>query len=108
MDNNKTTLIGAGLSGPLMATYLTQHGYSVDIYEKRSDMRIKNIPAGRSINLALSIRGIRALKEIGVYNEIKPLMIPMKGRMIHDLDGKTTLQPYGKDSREVIYSISRA
>ena len=108
MDNNKTTLIGAGLSGPLMATYLTQHGYSVDIYEKRSDMRIKNISAGRSINLALSIRGIRALKEIGVYNEIKPLMIPMKGRMIHDLDGKTTLQPYGQDSREVIYSISRA
>jgi len=108
MDNNKTILIGAGLSGPLMATYLTQHGYNVDIYEKRSDMRLKNISAGRSINLAISIRGIRALIEIGVYDEIKPLMIPMKGRMIHDLDGKTTLQPYGKNKKEVIYSISRA
>ena len=107
MHNNKITLIGAGLSGPLMATYLTHHGYNVDIYEKRSDMRIKNIPAGRSINLALSIRGIRALKEVGVYKEIKHLMIPMKGRMIHDLDGKTTLQPYGQRNNEVIYSISR-
>ena len=107
MHNNKITLIGAGLSGPLMATYLTHHGYNVDIYEKRSDMRIKNIPAGRSINLALSIRGIRALKEVGVYKEIKHLMIPMKGRMIHDLDGKTTLQPYGQKNNEVIYSISR-
>ena len=73
MHNNKITLIGAGLSGPLMATYLTHHGYNVDIYEKRSDIRINNLPAGRSINLALSIRGIRALKEVGVYEEIKPL-----------------------------------
>ena len=108
MHNNKITLIGAGLSGPLMATYLTHHGYNVDIYEKRSDMRINNLPAGRSINLALSIRGIRALKEVGVYEEIKPLMIPMKGRMIHDLDGKTSLHPYGQRNDEVIYSISRA
>ena len=108
MHNNKITLIGAGLSGPLMATYLTHHGYNVDIYEKRSDMRINNISAGKSINLALSVRGIRALKEVGVYEEIKPLVIPMKGRMIHDLDGKTTLQPYGQRNDEVIYSISRA
>ena len=108
MHNNKITLIGAGLSGPLMATYLTHHGYNVDIYEKRSDMRINNLPAGRSINLALSIRGIRALKEVGVYEEIKPLMIPMKGRMIHDLDGKTSLHPYGQRNDEVIYSISRS
>ena len=108
MVNNKTVLIGAGLSGPLMATYLTMHGYNVDIYEKRSDMRLNNISAGRSINLALSIRGIRALKEIGLYNEIKSLMIPMKGRMIHDLNGETNLQPYGKNNKEVIYSISRA
>ena len=108
MVNNKTVLIGAGLSGPLMATYLTMHGYNVDIYEKRSDMRLNNISAGRSINLALSIRGIRALKEIGLYNEIKSLMIPMKGRMIHDLNGETNLHPYGKNNKEVIYSISRA
>ena len=72
MVNNKTVLIGAGLSGPLMATYLTMHGYNVDIYEKRSDMRLNNISAGRSINLALSIRGIRALKDCLLYTSPSP------------------------------------
>ena len=71
-------------------------------------MRSNNMSAGRSINLALSIRGIRALKEIGIFNEIKPLLIPMKGRMIHDIDGQTAMQPYGQKNNEVIYSVSRA
>ena len=108
MDKNKIVLIGAGLSGPVMGIYLSQHGLNVDIYEKRPDMRSNNISAGRSINLALSIRGIRALKEIGIFNEIKPLLIPMKGRMIHDMDGQTAVQPYGQKNNEVIYSVSRA
>ena len=108
MDQNKIVLIGAGLSGPVMGIYLSQHGLNVDIYEKRPDMRSNNMSAGRSINLALSIRGIRALKEIGIFNEIKPLLIPMKGRMIHDMDGQTTMQPYGQKNNEVIYSVSRA
>ena len=108
MDQNKIVLIGAGLSGPLMGIYLSQHGFNVDIYEKRSDMRLNDISAGRSINLALSIRGIRALKEIGIYSEIKTLIMPMNGRMIHDLSGETSLQPYGQKTNEVIYSISRA
>ena len=108
MDKNKIVLIGAGLSGPVMGIYLSQHGLNVDIYEKRPDMRSNNMSAGRSINLALSIRGIRALKEIGIFNEIKPLLIPMKGRMIHDIDGQTAMQPYGQKNNEVIYSVSRA
>ena len=108
MDNNKIVLIGAGLSGPVMGIYLSQNGLNVDIYEKRPDMRSNNMSAGRSINLALSIRGIRALKEIGIFNEIKPLLIPMKGRMIHDIDGQTAMQPYGQKNNEVIYSVSRA
>ena len=108
MGNEKITLIGAGLAGPLMATYLAQHGYSVAIYESRPDMRKVDLSAGRSINLALSIRGINALKEVGVFGRIEPITIPMKGRMIHDLDGNIYLQPYGQKEDEVIYSVSRA
>jgi len=101
-------LIGAGLAGPLLATYLAQRGYSVEIFERRPDMRKESISAGRSINLALSARGNHALKEIGLYDKIKPNTIPMKGRMIHDLNGNTHLQPYGQKENEVIFSVSRA
>ena len=101
-------MIGAGLTGPLLATYLAQQGYSVEIFERRPDMRKESISAGRSINLALSARGNHALKEVGLYNKIKPNTIPMKGRMIHDLDGNTHLQPYGQKENEVIFSVSRA
>ena len=91
-----------------MATYLAQRGYSVEIFERRPDMRKESISAGRSINLALSARGTHALKEVGLYNKIKPNTIPMKGRMIHDLNGNTYLQPYGQKENEVIFSVSRA
>ena len=101
-------MIGAGLTGPLLATYLAQQGYSVEIYERRPDMRKESISAGRSINLALSARGNHALKEVGLYDKIKPNTIPMKGRMIHDLNGNTHLQPYGQKENEVIFSVSRA
>jgi len=101
-------LIGAGLAGPLLATYLAQRGYSVEIFERRPDMRKESISAGRSINLALSTRGNHALKEVGLYDKIKPNTIPMKGRMIHDLNGNTHLQPYGQKENEVIFSVSRA
>ena len=101
-------VIGAGLTGPLVALYLSKKGYHVDIYEKRSDIRCNDISAGRSINLALSARGINALKEVGLYDRIAPHTIPMKGRNIHDLDGSEHLQPYGQKEEEVIYSISRA
>ena len=101
-------MIGAGLTGPLLATYLAQQGYSVEIFERRPDMRKESISAGRSINLALSARGNHALKEVGLYDKIKPNTIPMKGRMIHDLNGNTHLQPYGQKENEVIFSVSRA
>ena len=101
-------MIGAGLAGPLLATYLAKQGYSVEIFERRPDMRKESISAGRSINLALSIRGNHALKEVGLYDKIKSNTIPMKGRMIHDLNGGIHLQPYGQKENEVIFSVSRA
>jgi len=101
-------LIGAGLAGPLLATYLAKQGYSVEIFERRPDMRKESISAGRSINLALSIRGNHALKEVGLYDKIKSNTIPMKGRMIHGLNGGIHLQPYGQKENEVIFSVSRA
>ena len=108
MNKEKFTLIGAGLTGPLLATYLAHRGYCVEIFERRSDMRKESISAGRSINLALSARGNNALKEVGLYDKIKPNTIPMKGRMIHGLNGNTNLQPYGQKENEVIFSVSRA
>ena len=101
-------MIGAGLAGPLLATYLAKQGYSVEIFERRPDMRKESISAGRSINLALSIRGNHALKEVGLYDKIKSNTIPMKGRMIHGLNGGIHLQPYGQKENEVIFSVSRA
>ena len=108
MKNSDVTIIGAGLSGPLMASYLSKQGYMVDLFERRTDMRKNLDKSGRSINLALSQRGIRALKDIGLFNLIKEKLIALKGRMIHDINGKLSLQPYGTSKREVIYSISRS
>ena len=108
INKEKIILIGAGLAGPLLANYMAQRGYVVTIIESRPDMRKVPISAGRSINLALSARGIQALKEIGLYNRIKPISTPMKGRMIHDLDGTTHMLPYGQTDEEIIFSVSRA
>jgi kynurenine 3-monooxygenase len=102
------TLIGAGLNGPLLAIGLVQRGFKVEIYERRADMRRVRLSAGRSINLALSTRGIYALKQVGLWERMKNIVIPMRGRMIHAVSGEQTLQPYGKDESEVINSISRA
>ena len=86
---------------------LANRGYTVDLYEKRADPRKADISAGRSINLALSHRGIHALKSANVFNEIEPLLIPMKGRMVHLPDGNTDFQPYSINSHEYINSVSR-
>lgn len=102
------TLIGAGLSGPLLALGLVRRGFNVEIYERRPDMRRVRISDGRSINLALSTRGIHALEESGLWASMQKIVIPMKGRMMHSPAGELTFQPYGKDESEVIYSISRA
>ncbi len=100
------TLVGAGLVGSLLSTYLTKHGYKVTAYERRPDMRKETISAGRSINLALSDRGWRGLAGAGLVDEVKKVAIPMSGRMIHSIDGKTNYQPYAKEG-QAIYSVSR-
>ena len=102
------TLIGAGLNGPLLALGLVNRGFRVEIYERRPDMRQVRVSAGRSINLALSTRGIHALKEAGLWQQMQNIIIPMKGRMMHSAACELTFQPYGKDESEVINSISRA
>src|SRR5579872_2745124 len=102
------TLIGAGLNGPLLAVGLIQRGFRVEMYEKRPDMRRVRLSAGRSINLALSTRGIHALSQAGLWSKMQNAVVPMKGRMMHSTASALTFQPYGKNDAEVIYSISRA
>ena len=102
------SLIGAGLNGPLLALGLVERGFRVDIYERRPDMRRVKVNAGRSINLALSTRGIHALTEAGLWKSMQHIIVPMKGRMMHSATSELTFQPYGKDESEVINSISRA
>lgn len=100
-------IIGAGLCGSLLALRLGQRGYNVKVMERRSDLRKENISAGRSINLALSNRGIKALKMVGLENKVKSLCIPMHGRMLHDKSGNTKLSKYSGRDGEYIHSISR-
>ena len=107
MSADNKIIIGSGLAGPLLAIYLTQRGHTVDLYEKRSDLRIANISVGKSINLALSQRGIKALKAADVFDKIEPLLIPMKGRMVHLSNGEIEFQPYSIHSHEYINSVSR-
>ena len=100
------TIIGAGLVGSLLSIYLSKRGYKVAIYERRPDMRKEKMIAGRSINLALSDRGIRALEEVGIMDEIRKIAIPMHGRQMHYADGSTPYQAYGKEG-QFINSVSR-
>ena len=100
------TVVGAGLVGSLVSIYLAKRGYKVDIYERRSDMRTKKAAPGRSINLALSDRGWKALEGVGIADEIRKIAIPMYGRSIHLKDGTSAYQKYGKDDH-AIYSVSR-
>ena len=107
-ERDNITLIGSGLTGPLLAVSLRQRGFAVRLYERRPDMRRVRISAGRSINLALSTRGIHALREAGLWGEIANILIPMRGRMMHSPGGELTFMPYGKDETEFINSVSRA
>jgi kynurenine 3-monooxygenase len=107
-ERDNITLIGSGLTGPLLAISLAQRGFPVQLYERRPDMRRVRISAGRSINLALSTRGIHALREAGLWDEIANILIPMRGRMMHSVTGDLTFMPYGKDETEFINSVSRA
>src|SRR5438552_9139988 len=104
----KFIIVGSGLAGTLMACYLGRAGFAVDLYEKRPDPRSHGPEGGRSINLALSVRGIHALREVGVADEVLRDAILMRGRMIHAPSGELTFQPYGKDDSEAFYSVSRS
>jgi kynurenine 3-monooxygenase len=101
-------LIGSGLAGGLLAAYLGRRGYEVDLYERRADPREGNIVGGRSINLAISTRGIHALEKIGIADEALLYAIPMRGRMIHDRSGELHFTPYDVDPKKCINSIGRA
>jgi kynurenine 3-monooxygenase len=107
MSEKPFVVMGAGLVGSLLSIYLAKRGHKVEIYERREDMRKAVISAGKSINLALSDRGWKGLQGVGIADEIKKIAIPMKGRMVHDKEGKTNFFPYGKDG-QAIYSVSRA
>jgi kynurenine 3-monooxygenase len=104
----KFVLVGSGLAGGLLAAYLGRRGYEIDLYERRADPREGNIVGGRSINLAISTRGIHALEQIGLADEALQSAIPMRGRMIHDKSGALHFTPYDVDPKKCINSIGRA
>jgi kynurenine 3-monooxygenase len=100
-------IVGAGPVGSLLAAYLAQQGIESEIFERRPDMRNEKVHAGRSINLAVSTRGLFALREIGLEEKILKEAIPMRGRMIHSQKGELTFQPYGLSENDCINSMSR-
>ena len=109
MSSRETVnILGAGLCGSLLAVMLARRGFPVTVREVRPDPRGSRHSAGRSINLALSARGIRGLRAAGVFDAVEHLLLPMRGRMIHETDGRTGLLPYGQREHEMIYSVSRA
>jgi kynurenine 3-monooxygenase len=100
-------VIGAGLCGTMLAIRLAQRGYQVSLYESRGDMRTFQVDGGRSINLALSARGLMALDIIGLKEEVLKMCIPMHGRMIHNMDGSKRLSRYSGRQEDYINSVSR-
>jgi kynurenine 3-monooxygenase len=102
----KAIVVGAGLVGSLWAVFLARRGYQVEVYERRPDMRAAGYLGGRSINLAMSVRGWKAVEQAGIKEKIEKVAIPMPGRMMHSVTGDLTFQPYGKTG-EAIYSVSR-
>jgi kynurenine 3-monooxygenase len=102
-------IVGAGLAGALLGVMLVRHGCgALRLWDRRPDPRRNRTERGRSINLALAARGIQALERAGMLERVRPLLITMRGRMIHDRSGNASFQPYGQREHEVIYSVSRA
>lgn len=106
MQKKQVVIIGAGLVGSLLSIYLAKRGYAVNLYERRTDMRKASTAAGRSINLALSDRGLLALEKVGLADAIRQISIPMHGRFLHQPGGATAFQPYGREG-QFINSVSR-
>ena len=107
MNDSHVSIVGAGLAGTLIGTALANAGHRVDIYERRPDPRAGGAAAGRSINLAISLRGLHALRQIGLEKDILDVAVPMRGRMIHSPAGDTMYQPYGVSDADAINSVSR-
>ncbi len=110
MNNSESktiSIVGAGLAGSLLAVELARRGVEVDVFERNPDPRSNRVPAGRSINLALAERGRAALHKAGLLDHIERFSLPMAGRMLHDREGQTQLQPYGQHDDEVIWSVHR-
>lgn len=107
-STGEISILGAGLAGSLLALLTARRGLAVDVYEFRADMRKESIPAGRSINLALAARGIAPLRRAGIFDRVEPMLIPMRGRMLHELDGNTVFLPYGQRPEELVYSVTRS
>ncbi len=107
MKKERITIIGAGLTGPLLSIFLARRGFEVEVFERRPDMRKQRISAGRSINLALSTRGIHALSQVGLSERILARSIPMHGRLMHSRDGEFSFHKYSSDDSEYINAISR-
>jgi kynurenine 3-monooxygenase len=103
----EVVIVGAGPVGSLLALTLARRGHEVNVYERRPDMREVDIAAGRSINLAVSTRGLHALHELGLDEDVLREAVPMLGRMTHAPDGKLAFLPYGRSEREYINSMSR-
>jgi kynurenine 3-monooxygenase len=108
MRPQPVTIVGCGLAGALLATMLARRDFPVTLYERRDDPRRARVEAGRSINLALAARGIRPLEQCGVLAQVQPHLVPMRGRLLHEISGAQVLQPYGQRPNEVIQSVGRA
>lgn len=107
-EDKSITIVGAGLGGALMGVFLGKAGHRVKIYERRPDPRQGAGGRGRSINLAISTRGLAALERVGLDAKLLEVAVPMRGRMVHGIDGDLAFQPYGHKAHHVIHSVSRA
>ncbi|MFT4059463.1 MAG: NAD(P)/FAD-dependent oxidoreductase [Legionella sp.] len=105
---NDVTIIGAGLCGTLLALYLAKRGYTLNVYDARPDLRYIQADIGRSINLALSCRGLTSLAGVGIMSEIEELIVPMRARAIHDIQGQIKYQSFGRHHDEYINAIERS
>ncbi|WP_197094062.1 FAD-dependent oxidoreductase [Nonomuraea sp. SBT364] len=103
----KILIAGAGPAGSLLACYLARRGHHVAVHERRADPRLGDDEEGRSINLGLSARGVRALTDVGLMHEIWPSTVPMRGRAVHAPDGNVTFHPYGRREEEILHSVRR-
>ncbi len=100
-------IIGAGQCGTLLSIMLARLGFSPTVYERFKDPRVFDAEAGRSINLALAARGINALRQAEIFDLVEPLLMPMRGRMVHHIDGSSKFLKYGSGADEEIYSVTR-